>query len=297
MCGRASSQYASLAFGCDPRLHAASLGATPAECPGEAWAQGVALGAAGRYGAALRVLEPLTRGAAARADPLHASLAACAVASHRRQLGAHRASYRLDALALRLSGGVPPQAAREARADALLGLAADAIGLGRAARCEQLLRYVYDAGLIGDWRTRIRYGWIRTEWLLGTGCFATALECARATQAYAERGPSGRHVTKSAMQSAVCLVAQETECGRAEGVELAREVLAAALDRGLMSLVWPTALLLRDAGVSDGAALTDLARNVLTSILDQVDGAGRRLALESPWMPPELLRKGDRGAT
>lgn len=96
------------------------------------------------------------------------------------------------------------------------------------------------------------------------------------------------------MQSAVCLVASGTECGRAEGAALAREVLETALERGLRSLVWPTALLLSDIANEDRAALNELARSVLTCILGEADGAGRWLALASPWMPLALLRTGDR---
>lgn len=297
---RASVDCESSAFGREPRLGDPRLAGHAAGTAHEHWCQGVALGAAGRYAAALRVLEPMTRAAAARRSPAYASLAASTIASHRRQLGAHAAAYRMDAFALRLLGAhaaEPSTAAAEARTDALLGLAADAIGLGVPTRCDELLRYVHDRAQGGGWRSRIRFGWVRTEWSLAVGRGAEAVETARATYAYARQAPSGRHVTKSAMQMAVCLLAHETEGGRDQGAQLAREVLASSLHRGLTSLVWPTALLLSGINAEGRAEFREQARVALTSVLNAADATGRRLALGSPWMPIGLLQESEHGDT
>lgn len=85
----------------------------------------------GRYGAAHRDLAALRR--AAPAGRL-ASLGMSTQGSFVRQLGWHTVARRWDGRALALAGADP-----EAGADALIGLAADALGVGRFAAAAALL--------------------------------------------------------------------------------------------------------------------------------------------------------------
>ena len=79
-----------------------------AELAGAAWLLGVALGASGRYGAAVSVLEPLIPPPGADVSPerrLFAALAAATSGSVHRQLGRHAVGREYDLRALELSGG------------------------------------------------------------------------------------------------------------------------------------------------------------------------------------------------
>ena len=87
------------------------------EATAAAWLLGVALGAAGRYGSALAVLEPLAERAAVDhpARRLFASLACSTAASVQRQLGRHavarsqepRVKILLDTMSVAASGARP----------------------------------------------------------------------------------------------------------------------------------------------------------------------------------------------
>src|SRR3954469_24704188 len=93
----------------------------------------IVLGAQGRYAAAAALLRELGHGR----NPVLAALALTTFASHRRQLGGHGAALGPDGTALELAAGVTggqdPDGldARGAWTDALLGLTADNLGLGR----------------------------------------------------------------------------------------------------------------------------------------------------------------------
>jgi tetratricopeptide (TPR) repeat protein len=138
------------------------------EATAAAWLLGVALGAAGRFGSALAVLEPLAERAAVDhpARRLFASLAASTAASVHRQLGRHAHARELDEQAEELAGD-----AAEALFDARLGLAADAVGLDDAvtarSRLEQATALL--EGRSDWWRQRVRVLWVRAEIALLTG--------------------------------------------------------------------------------------------------------------------------------
>jgi hypothetical protein len=263
-----------------------------ARTPRERWLAGVAFGACGHYAAALATLEPLYHPRAAETDPVTASLAASTVASHRRQLGAHGAAQTLDGLAARLARSATEPDDDGARVDALLGLAADAIGLRAPHRTERLLTQA-EASLDHQWRPRVRLGWVRTEWLLATGRYVDALRVAESTREYAELTCSPRHVTKSDMLLATCLLMQSTQRVHDRVVALATRVVEVSLQWGMMPLVWPTASLLRDVQVDHSARWSDVAERALTCVLARSDPTGRRLAAESAWMPQPLLRVGE----
>src|SRR6201996_3310678 len=114
----------------EPDLAAAAFGDHPgrwplpsAGTPDQLWLRAVAAGGQGRFGSARTDLAMLVR--SAPGDRL-ASLAHSTQASFLRQLGWHRLARGLDGRASALAGTDP-----EAAADALIGLAADALALGR----------------------------------------------------------------------------------------------------------------------------------------------------------------------
>src|SRR6201998_551588 len=122
----------------DRKLAAAAFGDRPgswplptATTPQQLWLRPVAAGGQGRYSSAYRDLAELRRsGPAGRL----VSLAHSTEASFLRQLGWHALARGRDGRALALAGTDP-----EARADALIGLAADALGVGRFAAAATLL--------------------------------------------------------------------------------------------------------------------------------------------------------------
>ena len=87
-----------------------------AEATAAAWLLGVSLGAAGRYGSALTVLEPVAgHGVDARPErALFAALSSATMASLHRQLGRHDAARVLDQQALTLAGETPGGRVRRA---------------------------------------------------------------------------------------------------------------------------------------------------------------------------------------
>ncbi|RSM71201.1 hypothetical protein DL991_36575 [Amycolatopsis sp. WAC 01375] len=245
----------------------------------------IGLGGRGRYAAAATLLNGLRAGK----DPVVASLAASTLASHRRQLGGHAAALVLDgeALALAISepGGEPdPDGldAEGARADALLGLAADNLGRGRLTAARRLLARA--GAHTGDWRTRTRAGWVSAEIELasnishaGIAPAEMALETARA------RGAS-RHVVKSQLVLGVTIVnAGSAERDRAKVlVESARET---AERYEFNSLLWVACLVSADFSAGHADEYRFRAAELLHAVLRHADPCGRRLARESPWVP------------
>src|SRR3954452_8672267 len=115
------------AFGDDPGRWPLPV----AETPGETWQRAVAAGGQGRYAAGFTDLESLCR--FSDSGPL-ASLGLSTWASFLRQLGRHVDARSWDGRAFALSGPDP-----EAGADALIGLAGDALGVGRFSASARLL--------------------------------------------------------------------------------------------------------------------------------------------------------------
>lgn len=231
------------------KLAAAAFGDQPgswplptATTPDQLWLRAVACGGQGRYGSAYRDLAVLRRGGAA--DRL-VSLAHSTQGSFLRQLGWHTVARGWDGRALALAGTDP-----EAGADSLLGLAADALGVGRFAAAATLLTrvdHVLTAGLAVPDRLPVRRGWVGAELAMASGegeiTVRHATEAVQLAQAMAV--PSARHLVKSEMVLAAALCSAGLP-------ERARAVAEAALDAagrlGLTPLRWALACLLIDIG-------------------------------------------------
>ncbi len=208
----------------------------------ELWLRAVAAGGQGRYGSAYRDLAVLRRGGP---GGRLASLAHSTQASFLRQLGWHAVARGWDGRALVLAGTDP-----EARADALIGLAADALGVGRFAAAATLLARVAEVlapGPVVPDRLAVRRRWVaaelamaRADGEIAVGHAAEAVELSRAMAV-----PSARHRVKSEVVLAAAL------CG-AGRAERARAVADSALDTTgrlkLLPLRWALACLLIDLG-------------------------------------------------
>jgi hypothetical protein len=237
-----------------------------ARTPCQLWLRAVAAGGQGRYGSAFNDLATLLR--SAPPDRL-ASLAHSTHGSFLRQLGWHTLARGCDGRALALAGADP-----EARADALIGLAADALGSGRLAASATLLtrsdRILAPAPLH---RLSVRRAWVAAELAMASGDGATAVRHAEAAVELAaapgHQQVSARHVAKSEMVLAAALCS-------AGAVDRARPVGEAALELtgrlGLVPLRWALACLLVDIG---SANLTvDELREIRDACAEQVRHAG-----------------------
>ena len=204
--------------------------------PHQLWLRAVGAGGQGRYGSARNDLATLLR--SAPADHL-ASLAHSTQASFLRQLGWHRLARGWDGRALALAGADP-----EAAADALIGLAADALGVGRLAVAATLLSraepFVAEAP---QRRLSVRRAWVAAELAMAAGDGAAAVRNAELGVELAATTVDGsaRHSAKSEVVLAAALCS-------AGAVDRARAVGAAALELagrlGLVPLRWAVACLL-----------------------------------------------------
>lgn len=241
-------------------LHDAAMGGRsgawplpPATTPYQLWLRAVAAGGQGRYASASSDL-----GALRRCSPTGrlASLAHSTQGSFLRQLGWHTVARGWDGRALALAGTDP-----EAGGDALIGLAADALGVSRFATASALLKRVdllvenvrADTDVPGEavaaamHRVAVRRRWVGAELAMAVGDGATAVRCAEEAVELARVpvAPSARHLVKSDVVLAAALCS-------AGAAERARAVAEAALDAtgrlGLVPLRWALACLLIDIG-------------------------------------------------
>ncbi|CCH35079.1 hypothetical protein ABZ816_21180 [Actinosynnema sp. NPDC047251] len=279
------------AFGDRPGADVRRAAAGP---PRERWFAAVALGGQGHYAAAATLLHPLVRSG----DRLIASLAASTLASHRRQLGSHATARRFDALAL---AAAPADSAPDhdgvdaagARADALLGLAADALGAGRLREARRLHARV----VTPSWRGTVRKHWVAAEIELAAGYPQRAVEPAERALEHAEAVGATRHILKSGLVLGTASVVWGTPESVDRGVRLLQCDLTHTDRHGLLSLSWPTALVLLTSPVVRNDAETERIRksavNALSCVLRRADPISRRLAAHSPWIPTALLRSGE----
>ncbi|OBG02388.1 tetratricopeptide repeat protein [Mycolicibacter sinensis] len=231
----------------DATLTAAAFGDAPgrwplpaATTPRQRWLRAVAAGGQGRYAAATADLAALLRDVPK--GPL-ASLAHSTRASFLRQLGGHDLARGLDGRALDLAGEDP-----EATADALVGLAADALGTGRFAASAALLartRQVPEPP--SPARLAVRRNWVRAELAMVTGDGATAVR--HAEQALELVADAGEDMVRHRVKSQVVLAGALCCAGN---VDRARGVAEAALQDtgrlGLVPLRWALACMLIDVG-------------------------------------------------
>jgi hypothetical protein len=209
----------------------------PASTPGEHWLRAVAAGGQGRYATALTDLDVVSR---SDAGP-HRSLAASTRASFLRQLGWHVAARPWDGRALALAGTDP-----DARADALIGLAADALGVGRFALSARLLdRATEIVGVGASQRLPVRLSWVSAELAMFTGRGTDAVRFARRAVALAADLGSTRHGVKSDVVHAAALCSAGA---LDEARHVADDALRAAQAAGLVPLSWALACLLGDIG-------------------------------------------------
>ena len=234
----------------EPTLAAAAFGDQPAHwplptatTPNQLWLRAVAAGGQGRYGSAYRDLAVLRRGAA---SGRLVSLAHSTQGSFLRQLGWHAPARGWDGRALALAGADP-----EARGDALIGLAADALGVGRFATAAALLARADSAmaacpirGAVPD-RLPVRRRWVGAELAMACGDGAVAVR--RAEEAVELAQAMGQASERHRVKSEVVLAAALCSAG---DTERARVVAEAALDAtgrsGLIPLRWAVACLLID---------------------------------------------------
>ncbi|KAA9152576.1 hypothetical protein FPZ12_036700 [Amycolatopsis acidicola] len=268
-----------VAFGDLPALGLEALSVAVTGPPRSRLIAAIVLGARGCYAAAATVLHELGRGA----DPVVASLALSTFASHRRQLGGHAAAFGPDAAALKLvvdlRGGEDRDGldAAGARTDALLGLAADNLGVGRLSVSRRLLARAEPE----CWRSRVRLGWVTAETELASGNAEAALEPAERALKLATEAGARRHVVKSQLVLAAALGATGD---RDRACPLVEEALGVTDEFELRSLSWPAGLLAAEFRPACGRYRSRVDE-VLHAVLRRSDPDGRRLARDSPWVP------------
>jgi hypothetical protein len=216
-----------------------------ATTPDQQWLRAVAAAGQGRYGSAYADLAALTR--AAPSAPL-ASLAHSAHASFLRQLGWHGLARSWDGRAWALAGDDP-----EAAGDALTGLAADALGVGRLAAAATLLARAKPFVARAPHRLAVRRAWVAAELAMVGGQGDVAVRNAEVAVELAATTLDGaaRHCAKSEVVLAAALCS-------AGAVERARDVADAALELtgrlGLVPLRWALACLLVDLADTEDRA-------------------------------------------
>jgi tetratricopeptide (TPR) repeat protein len=237
-------------------LRAASTDPSTPDGARALWLSGVALGALGRYGAALELLaRPGGPRIQPEAQPRYASLAGSTAASIYRQLGRHADAQRLDTAALRLVDTAPPLVdtaalrlvdTADAVFDARLGLAADAVGLHRGTDARRLLREAAAVLPEGSWRHRVRLGWVTTEVALLDGDPASAAATARRAVEESEAAQAPRHVAKSLLFLGASLLGElRGTGGRADEAAVAlRRAATLATGLGALPLEWVARALL-----------------------------------------------------
>lgn len=227
------------AFGDDPGLWPLPA----ASDPHGLWVRAVAAGGQGRYGSAFTDLDRLER------MPRSATLSSLALstrASFLRQLGWHTVARGWDGRAAAAAPGPGESGAAEARADALIGLAADALGIGRFAASARALECAATSieGATSS-RSAVRREWVSAELAMFQGDGTASVAHARSSVDVASALGSVRHRVKSHVVLAAALCSSgDLDAARHEG----DRALADATRFGLVPLQWAVACLLADIG-------------------------------------------------
>jgi tetratricopeptide (TPR) repeat protein len=235
-----------------------------------AWLLGVSLGAAGRFGSALEVLEPLAAqdGADIPERRLFAALACSTAAAVHRQLGQHAVARGLDQRGLAMAEG-----AAEAAFDAELGLAADAVGLGEAVvAAEFLARARVRAEARQDWwRQGVRLAWVQAEVALLAGDAEAAVEAVTPAVHRAEVAGAPRHVAKSLLFLGVAQIQADRID---EAASTLRRAATLAESLGALPLLWPSravlGALLEETAPAESARCLAAARSAVIAIADDL---------------------------
>ncbi len=220
----------------------------PATTAEQLWLRAVAAGGQGRYSSARADLAALRR-----RQPVGAlaALSLSTEASLLRQLGCHRQASGWDGRALAMAAGCDPDpVAVEAGVDAAVGLAADALGVGRLSASARLLERAEEMmrrSVAPSPRLAIRLMWVRAELAMAGGQGEAAL-------AYAQRGVElAEHalpaLRRHRVKSDVVLAAAWCCAGAPDRSRLVAD--AALTDThtyGLLPLRWALACLLVDIG-------------------------------------------------
>lgn len=286
-----ADDVAAAAFGATPQAPvrlASGIAPPPAS---QRWMAAVALGGQGRYAAAAALLQRLL--VDPTVPPGTAAHAAVTLASHRRQQGGHALARGADALglslataALRAPGAVPePDAAGTdplaARIDALVGLAADAVGTAAPDVAQRLLdRAAQEAAGHGSWRLAVRIGWVRAELALLRGRHGDAVAPAETALERARGAGAARHGVKSAIIHTVACAA----AGAIPVDEALTRLDVATVDCerfGLLPLLWPchyaaADLLDRTPAERGRTANESMTRTAQRSVGDTINDAARR---------------------
>ncbi len=240
-----------------------------AKTPHQQWLRAVGAGGQGRYGTAYADLAAL-RGAAP--SERLSSLAHSAHASFLRQLGWHSLARGWDGRAWALAGDDP-----EAAGDALIGLAADALGVGRLVAAAALLQRADPFVAQAPPRLAIRKAWVAAELAMFGGDGGVAVRNAEvAVELAATRLGLARHRAKSQVVLAAALCSSGA-------LDRARDVADAALEvtgqLGLVPLRWAVACLLVDLGTETPARIAELRdlRDDCARRVEHWGGAWRKL--------------------
>jgi len=232
----ASDGLASAAFGDDP-------GCWPlpaARGPEQLWLRAVSAGGQGRYATARADLAELTR---TQPGGRWRSLALSTQASFLRQLGWHWRAHDVDGRAWAASSGD-----LEAGVDALSGLAADALGVGRLATSAALLERA-EALAIGGMpiRQSVRLAWVHAELAMAGGDGDAAVRNARRAVELASNAEP--QVRRHRIKSDVVLAAALCCAGDLNAARAAADAALADTEAdGLVPLCWALACLLADIG-------------------------------------------------
>jgi hypothetical protein len=222
-----------VAFGSNPAAWPLATAATPEHL----WLRAVAAGGQGHYAQAHADLQALLRSSAGERLM---SLAHSTRGSLWRQLGWHERARGCDGTAWALSSG-----GGEAGADALIGLAADALGVGRFAESQRALERAAD--IVADspvGRLPVRLSWVSAELAMARGDRSAVGHAARAVDS-AEAIPSVRHRVKSRLVLAAArCAAGDLTAARRDG----DSALTQATEHALLPLRWAAASLLEGIG-------------------------------------------------
>ena len=259
------SELAAVAFGDLPGRWPLPAATTPYQH----WLRAVGAAGQGRYGTAYADLAAL-RGAAP-SDRL-SSLAHSARASFLRQLGWHSLARGWDGRAWALADGDP-----EAAGDALTGLAADALGVGRLVAAAALLQRAAPFVAQAPPRLAIRKAWVAAELAMFAGDGGVAVRNAEVAVELAATTLDGsaRHRAKSQVVLAAALCSSGA-------LDRARDVAGGALELtgqlGLVPLRWAVACLLVDLGTETPTRIAELRdlRDDCARLVEHWGGAWRK---------------------